>query len=158
MVNVAKIIEELDLKPHPEGGYYRENYRHPLRLDSVNGNRNLATSIYYLLHDSQLSKFHRLTSDEIWYHHSGDSAIIHCFFQDSGYRKIRLGAVENSGSYQVVLPAGTIFGAEVENNHGYFLAGCMVSPGFDFNDFEFVTREELLAVYPENRNLIHKFT
>jgi len=158
MADVAGIIERLGLTHHPEGGYYREIYRHPLHLNAAKGNRNLATSIYYLLHDSQISKFHRLTSDEIWYHHAGNSAIIHCFFQESGYAKIKLGSLEKKGLYQVVLPAGTIFGAEVENKHGYFLAGCMVSPGFDFNDFEFVPRDELLTNYPDYKNIIYKFT
>lgn len=67
-MNAAAWIKHLDLRLHPEGGYYKEIYRaEPISDDS----KASVTSIYYLLEDNQKSAFHRLKSSEVWYYHTG---------------------------------------------------------------------------------------
>lgn len=161
MDKVTQIIKHLSLKPHPEGGYYKEIYRCNIYtlINKSGQNRSLSTSIYYLLLSDQVSLLHELKSDEIWYHHLGSQLTIHCFDYKSGYKKLQLGSkVENEEMPQVIIPAGTIFGAEVNGSNTFVLTGCMVSPGFDFNDFKMTDRTGLLEKFPDYKEIIVKLT
>ena len=89
-----KYIEKLQLKPHPEGGYYKEIYRAgemilpehlPKRYKSL---RNFSTSIYFLLEGNQVSNFHRLKSDEQWHFYDGSSQLVTCVPQCRTNKKI----------------------------------------------------------------------
>ena len=154
-------IKALSLEPHPEGGFYKEIYRNKLKVTSKKNsqNRNAATSIYYLLNDSDKSHFHRLKSDEIWYHHEGGTLIV-CMIDESGkYIENKLGKnPEQNEELQIIVPAGTIFGAYVAKSSGYVLMGCMVNPGFEFEDFEIMERGYLLEQYPGYRKIIELLT
>lgn len=158
-----KWIEKLGLQPHPEGGNFREIYRSaqifpgsqcvPARKTS----RCSATSIYFLLKEKQVSTWHRLKSDEIWYFHQGSTVIIHTFSQGVGYQRFRLDNSPLPDHFpQVVIPAHTIFGAEMEDKKSYGLVGCVVSPGFEFEDFELIKSEELVENFPKYRAIINK--
>ncbi len=150
-------IDRLRLQPHPEGGFYREVYRsddltsHP---DHGKG-RNLATSIYFLLEGKNISHFHELLSDELWYYHDGDGANIH-MFRDGKYQSVELSKAGN-GHLQVLIPAKSAFAAEVIDQQGYVLMGCMVTPGFDFEDFRMLMKGEMLRKYPGHEELIVRF-
>lgn len=164
MKNFQKIIDDLKLMPHPEGGYYSEVYRsdeyyRPELLPSrYSGKRNFSTLIYFLLSGEDISLFHRLKSDEIWHFYSGSNIILHCLNTD-GYNQIFLGNdSSNNISFQYVIKHGTWFAAEVADNNSYALVGCSVSPGFDFDDFELAERKQLIAEFPDYKNLITKFT
>ncbi len=150
-------IDRLDLQPHPEGGYFREVYRSADQLDhpTHSGKRNLATSIYFLLEGSNISHFHELDSDELWYFHDGKGAIIHVF-ENGKYQKHELG-ISDSGQPQVLIPAGSQFAAEVVGQKGYVLMGCVVSPGFDFEDFRMLKKVQMLEKYPGYEDLILRF-
>jgi len=65
------LIAQLDLSPHPEGGWYREVHRSAQILTLPHGPRAALTSIYYLLEAGQLSRWHLVNSDEIWHLHAG---------------------------------------------------------------------------------------
>jgi predicted cupin superfamily sugar epimerase len=67
--DAQRLVEELQLEPHPEGGYFIETYRSGVCVDSDAGTRDALTSIYYLLPSDTFSVFHRLASYEIWYHY-----------------------------------------------------------------------------------------
>lgn len=160
-----RLIEHLKLQPHPEGGYYSEIYRSPglipaLALaDTHSGYRRFMTSIYFMLVSGQVSKFHRLKSDEVWYYHSGSAISLHMIFPDGSYRRKILGNDLAAGqSYQVVVPAATWFGATVDQEDFYALLGCAVAPGFEFDDFELADRAELLAEYPQHAPIIGQLT
>lgn len=159
-----QIIRQYQLEKHPEGGYFREMYRSSgtINADCVPGlqaERNMATSIYFLLHDDAVSAFHRLRSDEIWYHHAGDPVVVHMFTPEGEYGQHVLDKpMGGQGEPQLIIPAGTIFGAEIINPGGYCLMGCMVAPGFHFDDFELMERETLLKNHPEHHGLIEKLT
>jgi predicted cupin superfamily sugar epimerase len=123
------------------------------------GKRSLSTSIYFLLRSGEISHFHKLSSDEIWYFHYGSTVIIHVIDIDGKYHTIHLGsAIERNEAPQAVIPAGMIFGVEVKDVNSYSLIGCMVSPGFHFDDFELMKRNDMMNKYPELKDVILKFT
>lgn len=161
MEEYKKIISHLGLEPHPEGGYYKEIYHSPRRITGSEEfpERASATSIYFLLSSGDVSVFHRLTSDELWYYHSGASLNVYMINQDGNLHVQRLGMdLEKGDLPQVIVPAGTIFGAKLEEENTYSLVGCMVTPGFDFADFEMLSREELLKKFPIHQKIIWELT
>lgn len=165
MNEVEKIIRELRLNPHPEGGYYRETYRsageigpeslHP----DYKGKRNYATCIYFLLTSHTFSAFHRIKQDEIWHFYKGSPVKIHMISDTGAYSNVTLGHDFDTGETpQFVVPGGHWFAAATLNDAGYSLVGCTVSPGFDFTDFELPSRKELVSMFPQHNDLISKFT
>ncbi len=153
-------VETLELTPHPEGGYFRETYRAAESISAAalptrfSGDRNLCTSIYFLLEAGQASTFHRIKSDEIWYFHLGTPIRIHSIADDGSANSVLLG----EEAFQTVVPAGVWFGAELAEASGYALVGCAVSPGFDFADFELARRDALIQDFPQHRALIKRLT
>ncbi len=163
-MTATQLISALGLVRHPEGGWFRESYRSPEQIEAhalpprFGGSRVLCTAIYFLLQQGEISALHRIKSDELWHYHAGSSLLIHTFTPGDGYRQLRLGPGIASGEeYQVVAPAGSWFGAELQGGD-FALVGCTVAPGFDFADFEMGSREELLRHYPEQGVVIHRMT
>lgn len=159
------LISKLSMIKHPEGGYYSQSYSSPLTINGEliglnrDTSRPLSTSIYFLLSDEEVSHFHRLKSDEIWYYHGGETLIVSIINTDGELKKYRLGMDLESGEIpQIVVPAGAIFGSYVESGKGTSLVGCMVSFGFNFEDFELFTRDYLLSLYPKHTQIIKKLT
>jgi predicted cupin superfamily sugar epimerase len=154
---VKELIDILELQPHPEGGFYKETYRSDQVLEN---NRNLMTSIYFLITGQNISRLHRIKSDELWYFHEGSTLNIHTLDQN-GCRCIKLGRDINSNEQPFALVQGnTIFGSNLENEseENYALVSCAVAPGFDFRDFELFTADDLLKEYPEHEKIIRKLT
>jgi uncharacterized protein len=148
-------IEKLDLIPHPEGGFYKSTFQSEEMLS--NKNRSLYTSIYFLLRSGEVSHLHRLQSDELWYYHGGSSLTVHVIDTNGEYKEIKLGLnLDNGEVPQVLVPKHTIFGSSVMEEGTFSLVGCMVSPGFDFVDFELFTQEELNRDYPQHEDIIRK--
>ncbi|MBN1894592.1 cupin domain-containing protein [bacterium] len=149
---VKERIDALGLKPHPEGGYYREVFRskHLVKPMDRREERSALTAIYFLLAAGQCSRWHRVLSDEVWAHLEGD-AIELFFFEEQGRRlgRIQLGQhpVPDTTPMHTVL-AG-VWTAAVPKGK-YSLAGCMVGPGFDFEDFR------LAADDPDTAELIRR--
>ncbi|MBN1951121.1 MAG: cupin domain-containing protein [Bacteroidales bacterium] len=157
-------IQHLNLLPHKEGGFYREVFRSSIGIEQYHlpigydGSRRIVTSIYYLLRTGDVSKFHRLRSDELWYYHHGSSIRIIIIDREGNKHTKFLGPrIEKAEHLQVLVPAGAIFGAEVIGNNTYGLCGCMVAPGFEFSDFEVFEKEDLIQAYPKHIDIINKF-
>ncbi|WP_414839457.1 cupin domain-containing protein [Carnobacterium sp. TMP28] len=151
-------VEHLELTPHPEGGFFK-SVSQPAEMYRVEGNyeRPLYTSIYFLLNQESPSHFHRLKSDEVWYFHTGDPLTVHMLYPDGHYDQVKLGdTLENDETLQFTVPKGVIFGSSVEEKGIYSLVSCMVSPGFDYEDFELFTQAELLEDYPQHEQVIKK--
>ncbi len=132
-------VEILHMLPHPEGGYYKENFRSETTypFDGFEGERSICTSIYFLLEKGQTSSLHRIKSDEIWYFHEGQTLEIIELDSEENERITRLGKdLLNGEALQHVVPANTWFGARLAPESDFCLVGCQVSPGFDFKDFE----------------------
>jgi predicted cupin superfamily sugar epimerase len=155
-----EIVKLLELRPHPEGGFYREMYRAPLVLSELpHGiSRNAATAIYFLLPAGIISAFHRVSSDEVWHHYKGDSLALHIINSAGIYTKCLLGHDLRAGERpQAVVPANSWQAAEPLGNI-FTLCGCTVSPGFDFADFELAKGYELAAKYPEHEAIIRRLS
>lgn len=156
-------VSKLGLTPHREGGYYKETF-HSTEMTSdqeltVNfeGKRKLYTSIYFLLTSKDISHFHRLKSDELWYYHAGSPLTIHIIDEKGEYKDIKLGLnLDNGEVPQALVPKNSIFGSSVMDEDTFSLVGCMVSPGFEYKDFELFTQSELLLKYPQHKDIIRK--
>lgn len=156
-------VTRLDMQAHIEGGYYRELYRSPIQITDeglpfrFEGSRALSTTICFLLESGQWSKFHRLKFDEIWFYHDGCPMLVHQIDADGRYSCARLGLSPEQGEQpQLLITAGTIFGAEPAAPDSFCLVSCMVSPGFDFRDFELFGAQELLALFPAHAGIIQR--
>lgn len=154
-----ELINKLILHPHPEGGYFSETYRSKEKIHCENGRfpheRNYSTAIYYLLCGSDISRFHRIKSDEVWHHYEGSALTIHMIFDNGQYKAQYLGKdLDKLQKPQLVVPAGTWFGATVNDPEGFTLCGCSVAPGFDFHDFEMADRSKMLQNYPKHEQII----
>jgi predicted cupin superfamily sugar epimerase len=164
MMNIDYWINQLNLLPHPEGGYYKEMYRSSELVassalpDRFEGDRYFSTAIYFLLRSEDRSVFHRIKSDEVWHFYQGSTLLIYVLEQNE-LKIYRLGSdLEKGESLQVVIPANCWFGADVEKQNSFALCGCTVAPGFDFRDFEMARQEELLAAYPKQSEIILRLT
>ncbi len=165
MYSADILIEKFALVSHPEGGYYKETYRasgnisDSVFLEKYSGSRDFSTSIYFLLNAKDVSKFHRLKSDELWFFHLGSAVRIHVIGKNGEYHNILLGDDINAKeNLQAVIPGGCWFGAEMVDKTSFSFMSCVVSPGFDFNDFELATRKELISEYPQYSDIIKRLT
>jgi len=160
-----KIIQVLNLKQHPEGGYFRETYRSDLQIDQGNlgenfsGKRNCSTCIYFLLTSNMFSAFHRIKQDEVWHFYQGSPIRLHTISPNGEYCTFIIGNNLDEGQVpQLVIPREHWFAAETINQNDYSLVGCTVSPGFDFDDFELGNRKGLISLFPQHRQIINEFT
>jgi hypothetical protein len=148
-------IEKLKLIKHPEGGAFCETYRSSLKIERQNlqgnfkGDRNISTSIYFLLQKDEFSAFHRIASDELWHFYFGDALTI--FEIDAGSGDLitnKLGSnFDNGETFQTVIKAGNWFASKTTKN--YSLVGCTVA---------LAERKKLIANYPQHSDLIISLT
>jgi uncharacterized protein len=126
------VIDALGLEPHPEGGHFREVYRHVPQ----DGGRGDCTSIYYLLCAGERSAWHRVTDAvEIWQFHAGDPLALSISAHGKSVETHLLGDDLASGARpQAVVPAGAWQSAE--SRGAWTLVGCTVAPAFTFEAFE----------------------
>ena len=155
----------LGLEPHPEGGYYLETYRAAQTLQTPRGERPASTAIVFLVTAESVSRLHRLTSDELWVYQGGLPLEILTIAPDGALQRRVLGDLEGEGLLpQALVPAGSWQGARLAGGphlparYAWALVSCVVSPGFDFADFEVGERAALLAEYPQHGEIIDQLT
>ncbi|WP_414044356.1 cupin domain-containing protein [Macrococcus animalis] len=154
-MNKLQLIKHLNMEPHPEGGFYFESYR---SNEASQDGRAAYTSIYFLLEAGNISHFHRIDSDELWYYQGGDSLTVHMIHNDGKYEAVKLGLdVANGEVPQFLVPKNTIFASSVEDDNAWSFVGCMVSPGFTFEGFELFTKAELKQDFPQLEDVIEKY-
>jgi predicted cupin superfamily sugar epimerase len=135
-LTAAEIIARLALKPHPEGGHFRETFRDP-RLDA-NG-RSLSTAIYFLLARGERSHRHRIDAVEVWHFYAGSPLTLE-IADGEGQSGVILGPDLAAGEApQAIVPARAWQSAE--SNGDWTLVGCTVAPGFDFATFELAPKD-----------------
>jgi predicted cupin superfamily sugar epimerase len=123
MSEADRIITLLDLKPHPEGGYFRETFRD-------GEGRGHSTAIYFLLKAGEVSRWHRVDAAEVWHFYRGAALELRI-----GKDLYVLGPnVDEAQAPQVVVPPQAWQSARSQGD--YTLVGCTVAPGFDFAHFE----------------------
>lgn len=131
------LISTLDLRPHPEGGYYREIFRSRLQVQPQDSRpaRAALTTIYFLLTEGDVSRWHRVASDEVWHFYEGDPLeLLTVDAQSQQPEHYLLGAVRSDARPVHVVPASVWQAARTTGD--YTLVGCTVGPGFDFQDFQ----------------------
>jgi len=165
MNKVEDIIQKLDLKAHPEGGYFTETYRSTGKINKehlnpgFNGKRNYSTCIYFLLTSDNFSAFHRIKQDEIWHFYDGSPIKLHTISNTGAHEEHPIGNDLAKEEFpQHIVEGGYWFAAEVTEPASYSLVGCTVSPGFSFEDFELAEKNSLISKFPQHKELIKQFT
>ena len=184
----AQMAASLGLEPHPEGGYYLETYRAAQTLQTPRGERSASTAIIFLVTEGSSSRLHRLSSDELWVYQGGLPLELVTITPGGSVERRVLGDLEEivrsrdlgrepsegfpaglpEGSLdwrsQALVPAGSWQGARLAGGphlpaqYAWALVSCVVTPGFDFGDFELADRDALLAEHPEHADLIRELT
>jgi uncharacterized protein len=132
MSEACTIIARLELKPHPEGGYYRETFR-DARADAQG--RARSTAIYYLLARGDRSHWHRIDAVEVWHYYSGAALTLKIANEGCTPHTITLGPDVAAGQRpQAIVPEGAWQSAKSTGD--WTLVGCTVAPGFEFASFE----------------------
>lgn len=142
-------ISQLDLIPHPEGGYYRRIYTSKRKIN----NQATASAIHYLLEDQDFSAWHRIKQDELWFHHEGCDLIIR---QISAGGQLKEDVLGEENQLSILVQSNTWFCAEPvqQGTVPFALVSCVVTPEFQFDDFELGNTEELVNLYPQHRDII----
>jgi predicted cupin superfamily sugar epimerase len=126
------VIRLLDLKPHPEGGHFRETFRD---MRQVDGGRSASTAIYFLLARSERSHWHRIDAAEIWHWYAGAPLVLEISQDHDRIKRVTLGGDLAAGQHpQAVVPAQAWQAAQTLGD--WTLCGCTVAPGFDFSGFD----------------------
>lgn len=154
-------MTKFKMNKHPEGGYYVETYRSTLMIEGQDGkSRSSMTSIIYLLNEGDFSTYHKVLGDEMWCYHAGCDMEIHVLDPKDGKDHVFYCGVGTKASLQVLVPGGLYFAAKpVEDQESkWSCCGCIVTPGFEFEDFSIAKRDDLLLKYPTEKDIIIKLT
>jgi hypothetical protein len=184
----VELAATLGLAPHPEGGFFRETYRAAETVLTPRGARAASTAILFLVTARALSHLHRITSDEIWVFQSGFPLEVITLSAEGALETRVLGDLEGivrsreqgeapaaaqpaavpqvSPEWlpQALVPAGSWQGARLAGgphlpaSRAWALVSCIVSPGFDYEDFELGERDALLAAFPQHAEVVTAFT
>ena len=165
-MTASEVIRLLDLKPLPEeGGYYRETYRskglipHDALSPHYPDLRSHSTAIYYLLTVGRFSHMHRLTGDEVFHFYLGDPSIMLQIHTDGSSEVIILGQdIAGGQQLQVDVPGGIWQGMKLADGGEWALMGTTVAPGFEFEDYIHGDRAKLIALCPDQEELIRELT
>jgi hypothetical protein len=134
------LAEQLDLLPHPEGGWFRETWRSAVSFSppGYGGPRSTATAIYFLLHPAEQSRWHLVRSDELWFWHSGGPLRLRTGGsgdQPAAGTAVLLGGDLGAGQRPQALVPGGVWQSAVPAGPDPVLVSCVVAPGFDAADF-----------------------
>ena len=130
-LSARDIIAALDLKPHPEGGHYRQTWK----ADAKAGERAAGTAIYFLLTEGEVSHWHRVDSAEIWHFYRGAPLELSLSADGRRIEERILGPdLETGQAPQIIVPRDVWQAAK--SLGAWTLVGCTVSPGFEFSHFE----------------------
>jgi predicted cupin superfamily sugar epimerase len=157
------IAKKLELEPIPsEGGYFKLKFRSPDKIESParlgGGLRNVMSVIYFMVY-RDFNAMHRMRTNEIWCYHGGGTIKLYGLSDDGILSTHKLGHVldDEQNVSQVVMEAGTWIFAELEQEDDYCLLTCVVTPAFEFSDYEFADRDQMIARHPQHEHLFRKF-
>ena len=162
-----EVKEILGLVKHPrEGGWYVRTWESEefvaascFEEGRYEGARRTSTAIYYLLEPGTFSEMHVLKSDEIFHHYMGGAVEMLQLFADGSSSRVVIGKDLEAGERpQCVVRTGVWQGSRLLKAEGWALLGCTVSPGFEFEDYEDASAEELVARWPGEAEMIRALT
>ena len=163
MTKIEQLIQQFDIRPHPEGGWYKQTYKStvPVPVTALppgfRGDRVFSTAIYFLLGKGNFSAFHKIKSDECWHFYSGDPLHVFIIDQNGDLTIVTLGNDFNKGeTFQYVVPANCWFASRPVQGSEYCLVGCTVAPGFEFEDLELADSKSLTSLYPRHASIINE--
>ena len=161
MISPEQLIQQYELAPHPEGGWYKETYRSKEAIaaaalpERFTGQRVFSTAIYFLLETGNFSAFHKIRSDECWHFYTGDPLEVYVLKPEGSLDVIHLGSdISKQQVFQYVVPANCWFASRPSPDSKFSFVGCTVAPGFDFADFELATADNLIDEFPQHKDLI----
>jgi hypothetical protein len=141
MTDLPELARQLDLAPHPKGGWFRETWRSELTIappalpPGYTGPRNAGTAILYLLMPGQEAPWHTVRSTELWLYHFGSPLLVDIGPEQASATTHLLGSDIRVGHQpQLTVPSGHWQCAQPLNDEPT-LVSCIVVPGFDFDDF-----------------------
>jgi len=141
-VRVQQIISHLEMKPHPEGGNFKANYKSSLEITAKDSHaeRIAMTHIYYLLSRGEKSIWHKVKSEEVWNFYEGDSLELKWINpEDKKEQIVILGILDKITVPSFVIPRNCWQAAKPLGE--YALVGCTVAPGFEWEDFEILSKD-----------------
>ena len=146
MDRVAELTQAYQLAPHPEGGAFAEVYTAPFSADG----RPTMGSIYFLLDGADVSHFHRIDCDELWYYHEGCGMRVTVIDARGSIYAVLLGPDPQAGQAMMIcVPAGCMFAAQNLDAASYTFVSCATSPKFRAETFELIRRSELRRICPQ---------
>jgi predicted cupin superfamily sugar epimerase len=171
-IEAKRIVELLQLGPHPEGGFYKRIYASSCIIPQTvlapgyHGDREASTAILYLLEKNDKSRLHKIRSDEQWHFYKGHPLSIFELSPSGQVIETILGNdILNGQVVTHIVRGGVWFGAKPKesfdgqgNESNFSLVGCTVTPGFHFEEFEMGNRDELLKLFPQSQELIVTLT
>ena len=166
-MTAEEVKKLLGLAPHPrEGGWYVRTYeaQEVIAAEAFEdgryaGGRRTGTAIYYLLEPDTFSEMHRLKSDEVFHFYAGDAVEMLQLLPDGSGRRVVIGNDFAKGERpQVAVGRGVWQGSRLMAGGMWALLGCTVSPGFEFEDYEDASYEELAKLWPDWSEKIRALT
>ncbi|UXI69595.1 cupin domain-containing protein [Tahibacter amnicola] len=147
-----ELIRTLRLEPHIEGGHYRRIYESASRVGYTgNEQRAAATSIYFLLADGELSRWHRVDADEVWHFYEGQPLeLLRYDPAENTLTTHTLGPASRESAPVFVVPAGMWQAARPRG--AYTLVGCTVAPGYEYRGFSLLDQAPEVARQIEELN------
>jgi len=137
LLSAADVIRLLDLKPHPEGGHFREMFRDQRKVEG----RAASTAIYFLLAAGERSHWHRVDAVEIWHWYAGAPLLLEIAVTDAGpVERITLGQNLAAGERPQGIVAAHAWQA-ARSLGAWTLTGCTVAPGFEFAGFQLAPKD-----------------
>ncbi|VDI12290.1 Hypothetical predicted protein [Mytilus galloprovincialis] len=162
---IQKIVEQFKMVHHPESGYFKEVWRGERQVTFTqetthDGKRDVGSSIYSLLINPNFISWHQVRSDEIYNWHAGGTLKVHLIDKDGNHTCTMLGdGVKNPECvYQSIIPHDTWYSAELTEGSKYVLFGAVVFPGWELKDWTEGNKEELIAKFPQHKDLFTRLT
>ncbi|XP_067660269.1 uncharacterized protein [Haliotis asinina] len=161
---VQILVERLGLKPHPEGGFFSENWRSERSVTvsepDFRAVRSAGSNIYYLLEEGDFSAWHWLKEEQIYYWHAGGKAKVHTIDNSGTLTTISLCDVLQDADcvYETIMPHSTWIAIEAIQGSGFVLIGDAAFPGFDFKDWKLGRATDLIRDFPAHSDIIKRLT
>lgn len=140
------------LEKHVEGGWFSEVYTAPFSSN----NRALAGSIYFLLEGNEISHFHQIDCDELWFYHEGCGMKITVLTKNEKHEYFLGGNLQNEEFYMAVIPKGAVFAAENLDKDNFTFVSCVTTPKFLYSGFRLVGKNEVRENFPNVEYLAYE--
>lgn len=156
-------IKTLNLIPLPLGGYYVESLHATTKVKPLDTSgrqaRDAYSVIYLLLRGSDINAWHKMKSEETYFHHKGSHIILHIIHEDGRYETNTIGDPQEDGKarFHCHVPKNVWFALELEDKNGYCVFSEAAGPGFDYEDLEVGDKEKMLEMFPQHKEVIEKF-